>query len=205
MSKKKRLIPFRLTPASIGLVGKTYEKAKAEYELSGYDLETKLAEIEYSDDKESFDYKKAMVKINRKYDRITERTYIELMGSYSEKEKSQIDLELLEYDYKNKVMNDQAYEKQKATLNKEPWVNVVEFKLDRSNPSMVGEVELDWNEFFIQELQKKGYVGQNDHVIIHKWFELICSAIATEGGLVNPIAGATDSLPPVEPGIKEYR
>ena len=35
MAKKRRLIPFDFMPASWGLNGKVYEKAKAEYYFEG--------------------------------------------------------------------------------------------------------------------------------------------------------------------------
>ena len=46
---RKHVIPFRMMPASWGLVGPAYEEAEAHYNLSGEDLERKLIEIHHRD------------------------------------------------------------------------------------------------------------------------------------------------------------
>ncbi len=50
MAKKRRLIPFDFMPASWGLNGKVYEKAKAEYYFEGNELEEQLAMIDADSD-----------------------------------------------------------------------------------------------------------------------------------------------------------
>ena len=65
MAKKKRLIPFKFLPASWGLSGKTKEVAQAEYELTGYDLDVALAEINH--EKDSLEYKLAKAEIDNRY------------------------------------------------------------------------------------------------------------------------------------------
>lgn len=71
--KKKFKLPFALMPASWGLSGKAYEKAKAEYYYKpGIDLDKRLAEIEFDDEK---DVKLAHLEIELKHEKISETQY----------------------------------------------------------------------------------------------------------------------------------
>lgn len=69
----KRLIPFGWLPGHWGLVGKTRERAQAEYDLEGKELDLKLAEIDYYDDSDR--YTLATLKIALKYKDIQEWEY----------------------------------------------------------------------------------------------------------------------------------
>jgi hypothetical protein len=68
-------IPFKFLPASWGLKGKTRELAQAEYELDGYQLEMKLAEINHRGN--DTDLKLAKLKIDYRYSAISAREYRE--------------------------------------------------------------------------------------------------------------------------------
>ena len=70
-------------------------------------------------------------------------------------------------------------EKDQATARKEPYIKVLETKVDRSNPSD-GYFELDWNSYFIDDLRKAGYTGSTDEEIVDKWFKALCQTVATD-------------------------
>jgi len=70
-------------------------------------------------------------------------------------------------------------EKEKATKNKEPYVNVLETHFDPKDPNN-GYFELDWNSYFIDELRKAGYTGENEEEIIDKWFKNLCQNVLAE-------------------------
>ena len=70
-------------------------------------------------------------------------------------------------------------EKEMATARKEPYVTVVETKVDPNNPSS-GYFELDWNSYFIDDLRKAGYTGVTEEEIIDKWFKALCQNILDE-------------------------
>ena len=70
--KKKRLIPFKLLPASWGLSGRTRAIAEAEYYYDGIDLEKKLAEI-YSESEKEKDLR--VLEIDYNNEQITEQEY----------------------------------------------------------------------------------------------------------------------------------
>lgn len=73
--------------------------------------------------------------------------------------------------------------KEIATKKKEPWVDVIQFNVNKENIKN-GFYELDWNEYFIEELRQAGYgfEGDPDEEIVSRWFRDIClNAAAAEG------------------------
>ena len=69
--------------------------------------------------------------------------------------------------------------KEMATARKEPYVTVLETKVDPDNPAS-GYFELDWNSYFIDDLRKAGYTGITEEEIIDKWFKALCQNILDE-------------------------
>lgn len=67
------LLPFGVLPGHWGLKGKTRLRAKAEYELSGKELEYKLAEIDFDGDGKAIQI--AKLKIDLKHNDITKKEY----------------------------------------------------------------------------------------------------------------------------------
>lgn len=87
--------------------------------------------------------------------------------------------------YKKNSSNQHPTRTQKdiATKLKEPWVDVISFKINQDNIRN-GFYELDWNDYFIIELKKEGYGydGDPDEEIVGRWFRDICiNAAAMEG------------------------
>ena len=70
-----------------------------------------------------------------------------------------------------------------ATKRKEPWVDVIGFKV---NPDDIrfGFFEVDWNDLWVLKLKQEGYGadGDPDEDIIARWFrDILVSAAASEG------------------------
>jgi hypothetical protein len=61
--------------------------------------------------------------------------------------------------------------KERATKKGEPWVAVLDTKVNLDNPRN-GFFELDWNEYFIEQLKKSGYGfdGDPEEEIVDRWF-----------------------------------
>lgn len=72
--------------------------------------------------------------------------------------------------------------KELATDKGEPWVGVLDTKVNIENPRN-GFFELDWNEQFIAVLKAHGYHGDNDEEIVDSWFKDLCKNILAEEGL----------------------
>ena len=85
---------------------------------------------------------------------------------------------------KNKESELNLSPKDIANKRKEPWVDVVGFKVNQDNIRN-GFYELDWNEYFIVELKKEGYGydGDPDEEIVGRWFRDICINAAAEEGI----------------------
>lgn len=80
--------------------------------------------------------------------------------------------------------------KERATARKEPWVAVLDTKVNKDNVRN-GFFELDWNEYFIIQLRQAGYgfEGDPEEEIVDRWFRDIVRNMLTEEGL-DPNRGA---------------
>lgn len=80
--------------------------------------------------------------------------------------------------------------KERATAKKEPWVSVLDTKVNKDDIRN-GFFELDWNEYFIVQLKQAGYGfdGDPEEEIVDRWFRDIVRNMLTEEGL-DPNRGA---------------
>jgi len=72
--------------------------------------------------------------------------------------------------------------KEEATKNQEPWVAVLDTKINKDNVRN-GFFELDWNEYFIVQLKLAGYSGSSEEQIVDQWFQDLCRNIGAEQGV----------------------
>ena len=79
-------------------------------------------------------------------------------------------------------------EKEEATKNGEPWVAVLDTKINEDNIRN-GFFELDWSNEFIEKLLDARYKGETNEQIVDGWFKTIASNILKEEGL-DPTRGA---------------
>jgi len=94
--------------------------------------------------------------------------------------------------------------KERATELKEPWVAVLDTKVNPDNIRN-GFFELDWNEYFIVQLKQAGYGfdGDPDEEIVDRWFrDLARNILAEEGQDVSRGAGYINVIP-IEKGRSE--
>ena len=73
--------------------------------------------------------------------------------------------------------------KERATKKGEPWVAVLDTKVNKDNVRN-GFFELDWNEHFITELKKSGYgyEGDPEEEIVDRWFRDLAANMLAEAG-----------------------
>lgn len=73
--------------------------------------------------------------------------------------------------------------KERATAKGEPWVAVLDTKVNKDNVRN-GFFELDWNEHFITELKKSGYgfEGDPEEEIVDRWFRDLAANMLAEAG-----------------------
>ena len=83
----------------------------------------------------------------------------------------------LEKTISAKAPKNSAEAKAQATKKKEPYIEVIGLDIDANNP-VQGAFELDWNEYFVEELKSKGFNGATDEDIVDQWFNQVCKNVA---------------------------
>lgn len=107
-----------------------------------------------------------------------ERRLLEI--NIGERGEEELKIEELKLDHKYGKITDTELEKQIATAKNEPWVTIKTLETDPDNPRY-GGVELDWNDAFIQNLEKHGYGPHPvEDDIVNEWFNDVCRTIALE-------------------------
>ena len=83
------------------------------------------------------------------------------------------------------------------TRKKEPWVNVIDVKVNEENVRN-GFFELDWNEYFIAQLVEAGYGVENDpeEEIVDRWFrDIVYNMLEQDGEDTSRGAGYINVVP----------
>jgi len=87
--------------------------------------------------------------------------------------------------------------KEYATRRKEPWVSVLDVKVNQENVRN-GFFELDWNKYFIAQLIENGYGVDNDpeEEIVDRWFrDIVYNMLEAEGQSTDRGAGYINVVP----------
>lgn len=94
--------------------------------------------------------------------------------------------------------------KEQATRKKEPWVSVLKTHVNKENIRN-GFFELDWNEYFIQELIFNGYGTEADpeEEIVDRWFREIVYNMFAEEGLDTQRGAGYINVVPISKGKSE--
>ena len=105
-----------------------------------------------------------------------------------------------ESDKKLKVKDPKAY----ATKKGEPWVNVLDMKVNEDNIRN-GFFELDWNKHFVDELLEAGYgsEGDEEEQIVDRWFKDIIFNMLQEEGLDTNRGAGYINVVPIDKGKSE--
>lgn len=108
----------------------------------------------------------------------------------AEEEKEKFEQEKLEFLKKKDP-------KEYATRRKEPWVNVLDVKVNEDNVRN-GFFELDWNKYFIAQLIEAGYGVDNDpeEEIVDRWFrDIVTNMLEAEGQTTDRGMGYINVVP----------
>jgi len=94
--------------------------------------------------------------------------------------------------------------KEYATRRKEPWVNVLDVKVNENNVRN-GFFELDWNKYFILQLIEAGYGVENDpeEEIVDRWFRDIVYNMLQEEGMDTDRGAGYINVVPLDKGKSE--
>jgi hypothetical protein len=90
------------------------------------------------------------------------------------------------------------------TRKKEPWVDVIDVKINEENVRN-GFFELDWNKYFIEKLVKEGYGVDNDpeEEIVDRWFRDIVYGMLEQEGLDTDRGAGYINVVPIDKGKSE--
>ena len=99
-----------------------------------------------------------------------------------------------------KVRNPKEY----ATRKKEPWVSVLDVKVNEDNVRN-GFFEMDWNKYFIEQLIQAGYGTEADpeEEIVDRWFRDIVYNMLSEEGLDTTRNSGYINVVPISKGKSE--
>lgn len=99
-----------------------------------------------------------------------------------------------------KVSDPKAY----ATRKKQPWVGVLDVKVNEENVRN-GFFELDWNKYFIKQLIDAGYGVTNDpdEEIVDRWFRDVVGQILDEEGMDSDRGSGYINVVPISKGKSE--
>jgi hypothetical protein len=93
-------------------------------------------------------------------------------------------------------------EKKLATKNGEPWVAVLDTKVNENNPRN-GFFELDWNNEFVEQLIDAGYSGETNEQIVDMWFRDLARNILQEEGIDTNRGAGFINVVPIDKGKSE--
>jgi hypothetical protein len=172
---KKPLIPFGWMPGHWGLKGTTREIAKAEYELTGIDLELALAEIRIPD---AIDREREKLAILRSYGRITLEEFARKIIDLAPIDDNQRKLEHLEQDLKSGKITQEQHDRRRADVVGEPWVSMPRIHWNPAGKARA-YFELEYNDHFLKQLRDNGYEG-DDAAVVNQWMNEICESVITE-------------------------
>ena len=82
----------------------------------------------------------------------------------------------LQVDFDEGVIGQLDYDRRKASVLKQPWVEVKKMQVNEEDPKQ-GYMELDWNDEFVAMLTEKGYTGESDESVVNGWFNDVCRTV----------------------------
>lgn len=151
---------------------------------------------------EGKDLEKAKARYNLEGEEL-ERTLLEL--EYDDKEDVDYKKAILEIDKAHDKIEPLEYEKQKATLNNEPWVAYRDYGLEEQDGRTGFWFDFDWNNIFIQKLRDEGYEAVDDEALIKKWYAELCRVVALDEGLAMDMFEDDENVEEVGSGIRKRK
>ena len=181
--------------------------------LSAEDLEYKLFELSY-EVKDTEAYQREKLKLDVRFGKKTEEEAEHELLDMKFDDKSSIDYKVaqlgLELKYGNITQN--QHDKEVATLLREPWFNLIGADQRVQGENIQMAIELDWNDFFIQFLESKGWEGRSPDEIVDRWFESAMRQMSDRENGDDIDDGSADPMPLAgsrpfkrDDGLTEYR
>lgn len=169
-------LPFSLMPGSWGLRGKTREIARAEYELSGAELEEALLRINLADDPTALAL--GILDMQKKHGKISDYEHGIARAKIIHEEGKDRELAILDADLAHGKIDQMIYDRKRADILGEPWVSMPKIHWNPLGKNRA-YFEIDYNDHFIEQLRKNGYEGEESEVV-NQWMNDVCIGILEE-------------------------
>lgn len=185
---------LELAKAEYYNTGEELAREKAKILKTGTELEIELVEIDEKYNKVSpevaaykkldlemidhttVDYHLARLKLDEAFKKLTaeEAAYAAIKVQYPDDETPEYKLAELELDLKFKKISQNEADKRHATINEAPWFRIIGGEHAMSGDTTRLTFELDWNDFFVEQLVKNGFAGRTDEEIVDQWYSRMC-------------------------------
>ena len=121
-----------------------------------------------------------------------------------DKEQEKLDADKKELAKQEEELLSKRDPKAYATRKKQPWVGVLDVKVNEKNVRN-GFFELDWNKYFIEQLINAGYGVANDpeEEIVDRWFRDLVGNILEDEGLDKERGSGYINVVPISKGKSE--
>ena len=121
-----------------------------------------------------------------------------------DKEQEKLDADKKELAKQEEELLSKRDPKAYATRKKQPWVGVLDVKVNEKNVRN-GFFELDWNNYFIEQVLNAGYGVANDpdEEIVDRWFRDIVGNILDDEGLDKERGSGYINVVPISKGKSE--
>jgi hypothetical protein len=178
------------------------------------ELEYRLFELSYAV-KDTEAYQKEKLKLDVRFNKKTEeQADHELLDmQFTDKDDVKYQIEKIKLDRKYGKLDQNAFEKQEATLLKEPWFNWIGSDQKITGDNVQLAIELDWNEYFITFLEQQGWSGVTPDEIVDKWVEEMmrqqlnvdAAGDPLDDGTADPMPLASTTRTRRDDGLTEYQ
>ena len=180
--------------------------------LSNQELEYKLLDLAH-DDKNSDEYIRNRGKLDVKFGKKTEEEVDHelLLLKHSDKNSIEFKLASLELELKWGNIDQNQFDKETATLLREPWFNIIGADQAIKGENVQMAIQLDWNEYFVQYLERQGWTGVSPDDVVDKWFESAMKQMLHLEDLDDIDDGSDTPMPMAggrfrrDDGLTEYR
>lgn len=180
--------------------------------ISSEELEYKIFDLSY-DVKDTEEYLRERLKLDVKWGKKSQedadRTLLDM--KYDDKSSIDYQIAVIGLDLKWGKINQNQHDKSVATLLREPWFNLIGADKVIKGENVRMAIELDWNEFFIEFLESKGWSGVTPDEIVDRWFEEAMRQMLQleeleeiDGGEDSPLPMAGINRNKRDDGLTEY-
>lgn len=163
--------------------------------ISSFEHDLEILNLDFP--KNTLEKKKAKLAVELAHDKISAYDFDIGIAELDTPDADSVEraLAILEVDHKHGKVDDHNFKKDRATLNEEPWIGIVDQGFDPGKGLNGVYFEFDWNEHWIVYLRMNGYMGMSDDQVVDQWFSDVCRSQgvapmqATLDGTVIPFSG----------------